>query len=252
MSAINVVASTIGHMASAPTTTDATPATADAGAETPAGGGAAGGGRRERKVLETRRAILEAARRMFEAHGYAETTVERIAEAADVAPRTFFRYFPTKESLLFADFDEVRRTMLDRLDARPPDEDPLVSLAVTLRWMANEVEARRDDVTWGFRLCADQVAEGVYAKTMMREDSNARVAAFIAQRLGVDPETDARPLAWSMAIMGVFSAAMKSSSGLHGDGVPSSGIEVFEQLLGSTRDVLETTSEALAREDPAG
>ena len=118
MTAINVVASTIGHMAAAPST-DTTAGPGRSGADAPAS--PPSGGRLERKVLETRRAILVAARRLFEADGYAETTVERIAEAADVAPRTFFRYFPTKESMLFADLDEVRRTILDRLEARPAD-----------------------------------------------------------------------------------------------------------------------------------
>src|SRR5690349_10737357 len=91
--------------------------------------------RRERRIQETRRAILDAARRLFEANGYVETTVDQIAEAADVAPRTFFRYFPNKEMLLFADFDEVRSAMLDRLEASPEGEDPLVSLGRELRVM---------------------------------------------------------------------------------------------------------------------
>ncbi len=59
--------------------------TSDAAAGGPAS--PTGSGRRERKVIETRRSILVAARQLFEADGYAETTVERIAEAADVAPR---------------------------------------------------------------------------------------------------------------------------------------------------------------------
>ena len=62
--------------------------------------------RRERRILETRRAIVDAARELFERHGFVETTVDQIAEAADVAPRTFFRYFPTKEMLLFATSEE--------------------------------------------------------------------------------------------------------------------------------------------------
>ena len=60
-------------------------------------------GLRERKKIKTRQAIRREAFRLFDANGYAATTVEQIADAADVSPSTFFRYFPAKESLLLAD-----------------------------------------------------------------------------------------------------------------------------------------------------
>src|SRR6202790_1356211 len=46
-------------------------------------------------------ALLEAALNLFSANGYEQTTTDEIAESAGVSPRTFFRYFPTKESVLF-------------------------------------------------------------------------------------------------------------------------------------------------------
>jgi len=49
----------------------------------------------------TRNALLEAALNLFSANGYDETTTDQIAESAGVSPRTFFRYFATKESVLF-------------------------------------------------------------------------------------------------------------------------------------------------------
>ena len=48
-----------------------------------------------------RNALLEAALNLFSANGYDETTTDEIAESAGLSPRTFFRYFPTKESVLF-------------------------------------------------------------------------------------------------------------------------------------------------------
>jgi AcrR family transcriptional regulator len=48
-----------------------------------------------------RNALLEAALNLFSANGYDETTTDQIAESAGLSPRTFFRYFPTKESVLF-------------------------------------------------------------------------------------------------------------------------------------------------------
>lgn len=60
-------------------------------------------GLRARKKARTRAAIRSEAIRMFTEHGYAATTIEQIAEAADVSPSTFFRYFPTKEAVVITD-----------------------------------------------------------------------------------------------------------------------------------------------------
>jgi AcrR family transcriptional regulator len=73
-------------------------------------------GLRERKKIKTRQAIRREAFRLFDAHGFAATTVEQIADAAEVSPSTFFRYFPSKESLLLADdlseFENTRQRLI--------------------------------------------------------------------------------------------------------------------------------------------
>ncbi|MFF7248027.1 TetR family transcriptional regulator [Embleya sp. NPDC008237] len=60
-------------------------------------------GLRERKKIKTRQAIRREAYRLFREHGYDATTVDRIAEAAEISPSTFFRYFPTKEDIVLTD-----------------------------------------------------------------------------------------------------------------------------------------------------
>ena len=77
---------------------------------------------RARKKADTRRRIMAAAWRLFEENGFEHTAVEDIAAAADVAPRTFFRYFPTKVDVLFGDHEELVGLLRDTLAARGPEE----------------------------------------------------------------------------------------------------------------------------------
>ncbi|MFF2351232.1 TetR family transcriptional regulator [Kitasatospora sp. NPDC058115] len=75
---------------------------------------------RERKKLKTRQAIRREAYRLIAELGYENTTVDRIAAAAEVSPSTFFRYFATKEDLVLT--DEYDPAMIEALLARPSDE----------------------------------------------------------------------------------------------------------------------------------
>lgn len=77
---------------------------------------------RERKKAATRSQLMNVALRLFDAQGFDSTTVEEIAAAAEVAPRTFFRYFPTKVDVLFADHPEHVAFLRETLASRPPDE----------------------------------------------------------------------------------------------------------------------------------
>ncbi|MFC4058392.1 TetR family transcriptional regulator [Planomonospora corallina] len=88
-------------------------------------------GLRERKKARTRRTIQEQALRLFAEQGYEATTVEQIAEAAEVSPSTFFRYFPTKEDVVLTDdYDPV---ILEALAAQPPGLAPVPALRATMR-----------------------------------------------------------------------------------------------------------------------
>lgn len=89
-------------------------------------------GPRERRRTRTMREIQSEAFRLFAEQGYDQTTTEQIADAADISPRTFFRYFPTKEDVVV--WDEYDAVIGDRLAARPSDEP----LGETMRAVTRE------------------------------------------------------------------------------------------------------------------
>jgi AcrR family transcriptional regulator len=87
--------------------------------------------RRERKRTKTRLMIQAEALRLFAEKGYSETTVEEIADAAAISPRTFFRYFPAKEDVVI--WDEYDPLVPDLLQARPDDEPAAETLRAVIR-----------------------------------------------------------------------------------------------------------------------
>lgn len=88
-------------------------------------------GWRERKKARTRAAIQEAALRLFVGQGYEATTVEQVSAAAGVSHMTFFRYFPTKESVV--ESDDYDPLITELIAHRPATEDPLTALHAALR-----------------------------------------------------------------------------------------------------------------------
>ncbi|MEU3538484.1 TetR family transcriptional regulator [Streptomyces paromomycinus] len=139
-------------------------------------------GLRERKKIQTRRAIRRAAYRLFAEHGYEATSVDRIAAAADVSPSTVFRYFPTREDIVLT--DEYNPLPEAELRARPADEP----MAESMRHVA--VEALR-------RLPAEEHAELVQRARLIREvpairgrtaentaRDSAMISAVLAERTG--------------------------------------------------------------------
>ena len=98
---------------------------------------------RDRKTEQTRARIADAALDLFAKQGYAETTVDEIARAADISRRTLFLYFPNKAAMLFDHLVGQREAAIDRLRARPTSEAVLASLHAVLRDLCEEGYDRR-------------------------------------------------------------------------------------------------------------
>ena len=79
-------------------------------------------GRRERKRRQTTERIQQAAMSLFLERGFEATTVDDIAERADVSKRSFFDYFPSKEDVVFAWQDGFADHLMQAIASRPRQE----------------------------------------------------------------------------------------------------------------------------------
>jgi AcrR family transcriptional regulator len=131
---------------------------------------------RERRKRRTAQAIVDAALRLFEERGFDHTTVDQIAQSADISRRTFFRYFGDKEELFFVEDERLLDVITATLDGAPPDE-PVLGLA------------RRATRA----LAAASVAEP--ERRLARERLIAATPALLARRM-------AKNLRWEQAIAG--------------------------------------------------
>jgi AcrR family transcriptional regulator len=173
-------------------------------------------GRRDRKKLATRRALRDAALELVASRGFAHVTVEDIADAADVATRTFFNYFPSKESAVIGADPERIEQLGTNLLARPAEETPLEALGSVLVDYAANLDEDLDDLggegkkAWFQRFCivrADPELLGAYAAHMAENERGLSVA--MAERLGSDPYHDPYPaLVTATALAAVRVAAM--------------------------------------------
>lgn len=163
-------------------------------------------GRRERKKLETREAIKEAAHRLFAERGYEATTVKEIADAADVAERTFFRYFAAKEDLLLPDLVMLFQAFERATAARPPGEPPLTAIREAA------IEVFCDPATTVFsalRPRADTLDLDVAGRLMRAFiDSEDRLALVLAARVR-NGQDDAGADKWAAVVARAAMAAAR-------------------------------------------
>jgi AcrR family transcriptional regulator len=135
-------------------------------------------GLRERKKRATRIAIRDAAMRLFEQNGFAHTTFDRIAEAADVSRATVFSYFPTKEEIVVGDGAAAVGALAATLAERPAGQDTIATVRAWLGELSGWLEP---ELLLQLRLAREVPAVGARRLQLQREIQNAVADAMEAE-----------------------------------------------------------------------
>jgi AcrR family transcriptional regulator len=160
---------------------------------------------RERKRTRTRLMIQSEALRLFAEQGYAQTTVEEIADAAAISPRTFFRYFPSKEDVVM--WDEYDPLALELLEARPNDEPLAESFRAVIREsLAGLLRNDRDRLLSRIRLAA--AVPELRARFLDEQTQGIeQIARFLATKRGT-PVDDLTLQVVGSALLAAVAAAL--------------------------------------------
>jgi len=200
-----------------------------------------GDGLRERKKHETRDTVTAAAHELFRARGFDAVTVDEIAAAAKVSPRTVFRYFGSKEAILFGDHESLLAFIRSAIAARPADEPIMVALREAVIEFTEHTAEHRELQLTRTRLAASGASVAAYAQTILIPRWEDALAEAVAARLGVDPTVNIRP----RLLAGTAIAAMSAASDLwlasNGEG----------DVVGLLREAFDALNDAVVQSLPA-
>jgi AcrR family transcriptional regulator len=174
-------------------------------------------GLRERKKAKTRALIQGEAVRLFREQGYEETSVEQIAEAAEVSPSTVFRYFPTKRDLVI--YDDLDERMIEAVRTQPPE---LTAIQVLRRVVSQVFRGIGEQDLALQRDRAELIVQVPELRGAMLDElvrTLREIADLVAERTG-RPADDDDVLALSGAVIGISIAAWFANE----DGAGSAGV----------------------------
>jgi len=164
-------------------------------------------GLRERKKAETHQALAKAALDLADRLGPDRVTVEAIADAAGVSPRTFFNYFSSKEDAIVGIAPAQSSALLADLLSRPEAEPPLDALRAVMLAAAERLQAVGDDWVIRHRLIQRHHSLAVTRASWFAEVER-RMTEEIARRTGLDPGLDVYPALVVSATIGALRVAI--------------------------------------------
>lgn len=175
------------------------------------------GSRQERRKAATRAKILGAAERLFGERGYAETSIDDIAELADVAVRTIYTHFPSKAAIMLAAFDTWLAAFVGEVLRRPVDEPVVETVRAALRVMVEDgFEDHPEDGSTAVHPMVGHLHSGapdVAGHVMQRWMQEMDRIAGDAIRRGDYPDGSLEPQARATAVFAAWIAAISAAEG---------------------------------------
>ncbi len=189
-------------------------------------------GLRERKKQRTEATIAAAALDLFLENGFEETTVAEIAEAAEVAPRTFFAYFPTKEDVVFCKpHDGGPDAVAERLANREPGESAVDALRAFILTVIADPDFNDADEARRRKLIRETPALAAYEISHVTVEFQRILAVAVADDLGQEPDEMAPRMVAAAA-----SAALRAMVDYYAD---TDAVDEIEPLLDQAAGFLE-------------
>lgn len=152
-------------------------------------------GIRELKRQQSKQSLQSAAIELFETQGFERTTVKQIADAAGVSPRTFFRYFPSKDEVVFGDTESDLKQLQAYVMERPADEPEYKALRGALIEFSSFIEAKKDIVLARARVI-DATPRLLARATLDFEGWGEMLASCLTAREGDSLQMRHRLIAW--------------------------------------------------------
>jgi AcrR family transcriptional regulator len=190
-------------------------------------------GLRERKKEQTRQLIATTARRLFSERGFDGVTVAEIARAADVAEKTVFNYFPTKEDLFYSRLEAFEEELLEAIRGRAPGESVIAAFRTFIMRQRGVFDLGGDEASEQLRTIT-RVITGSPALLAREREVLGRyteaLAALIAEETGSDAGA-VEPRVVAAALIGIHRSLIDyvRRRTLEGASAPEVGRELRRQ-----------------------
>lgn len=170
-------------------------------------------GLQERKRRALRTELSDVVLQLLTDRDFESVTIDEMAAAAGVSRRTFFRYFTSKDDVVFAFLDQWALRLCDDIVARPPGEDPVTAVQHSFRQLTAAYEGRALALV---RL-VQRTPSLRSQERIHREHLRLAIVEALGRRLGLDPQEDLRPHVLASIAFAPLDAAMVAWFGARSD-----------------------------------